>query len=63
MVFTLFETQSDEHDEITFSLVEIPLALRETLHVCRPIVCTVKKVSDFSVPSWDVTNQTLPGQV
>jgi hypothetical protein len=24
--------------------------------------CTVKKVNDFSVPSWDVTNQTLPGR-
>jgi hypothetical protein len=23
---------------------------------------TVKKVNDFSVPSWDVTTQTLSGQ-
>jgi hypothetical protein len=23
---------------------------------------TVKKVSDFPVPNWDVINQTLPGQ-
>ena len=34
------------------------------LHYCTPEYwdCTVKKVSDFPVPSRDVTNQTLPGR-
>jgi hypothetical protein len=27
-----------------------------------PSSYTVKKISDFPVPSWDVTKQTLPGR-
>jgi hypothetical protein len=38
---------------------DVVFALHTLLYVlCTVHFCTVKKVSDFSVPSWDVPNQT-----
>ncbi len=57
-LFRIFGTVSLQ---CTFSVISIITPVFPTLSL-PTYTYTVKKVTGFPVPSWDVTYQTLPGQ-